>query len=57
MARVKRGVQAKARHKKVLKQAKGYRGAQSTFDEPKGDSSRISDNSDPELLDPVPNEG
>ena len=29
MARVKRGVQAKARHKKVLKQAKGYRGARS----------------------------
>ena len=27
MARVKRGVQAKARHKKVLKQAKGYCGA------------------------------
>jgi large subunit ribosomal protein L20 len=27
MARVKRGVQAKARHKKVLKQAKGYYGA------------------------------
>jgi len=26
MARVKRGVQAKARHKKVLKQAKGYFG-------------------------------
>lgn len=26
MARVKRGVQAHARHKKVLKQAKGYRG-------------------------------
>ena len=29
MARIKRGVQAKARHKKVLKQAKGYRGARS----------------------------
>ena len=29
MARVKRGVHAKARHKKVLKQAKGYRGARS----------------------------
>ena len=29
MARVKRGVQAKTRHKKVLKQAKGYRGARS----------------------------
>ena len=29
MARGKRGVQAKARHKKVLKQAKGYRGARS----------------------------
>ena len=29
MPRVKRGVQAKARHKKVLKQAKGYRGARS----------------------------
>ena len=29
MARVKRGVQAKARHEKVLKQAKGYRGARS----------------------------
>ena len=27
MARVKRGVPAKARHKKVLKQAKGYYGA------------------------------
>lgn len=26
MARVKRGVTAKARHKKVIKQAKGYRG-------------------------------
>mgnify|MGYP001183845117 FL=1 len=29
MARVKRGVQAKARHKKVLKQAKGFRGSRS----------------------------
>ena len=29
MARGKRGVQAKARHKKVLKQAKGFRGARS----------------------------
>lgn len=29
MARVKRGVTARARHKKVLKQAKGYRGARS----------------------------
>ena len=29
MARVKRGVQAKIRHKKVLKQAKGFRGARS----------------------------
>ena len=29
MARVKRGVQAKARHKKVLKKAKGYYGARS----------------------------
>ena len=29
MPRVKRGVTAKARHKKVLKQAKGYRGARS----------------------------
>jgi large subunit ribosomal protein L20 len=29
MPRVKRGVQAHARHKKVLKQAKGYRGARS----------------------------
>ena len=29
MARVKRGVQAKARHKKVLKQAKGFRAARS----------------------------
>jgi large subunit ribosomal protein L20 len=27
MARVKRGVQARARHKKVLKQARGYYGA------------------------------
>ena len=26
MARVKRGVTAHARHKKVIKQAKGYRG-------------------------------
>jgi len=26
MARVKRGVQSRARHKKVIKQAKGYRG-------------------------------
>jgi len=26
MARVKRGVQSKARHKKILKMAKGYRG-------------------------------
>ena len=26
MARVKRGVQAKAKHKKILKMAKGYRG-------------------------------
>ena len=26
MARVKRGVQARARHKKIIKQAKGYRG-------------------------------
>jgi len=26
MARIKRGVQSKARHKKVLKMAKGYRG-------------------------------
>jgi large subunit ribosomal protein L20 len=26
MARVKRGVQARARHKKVIEQAKGYRG-------------------------------
>lgn len=32
MARVKRGVTSKARHKKVLKQAKGYRGrAKSCF--------------------------
>lgn len=30
MARVKRGVTAKARHKKVLKLAKGYYGARST---------------------------
>ena len=29
MARVKRGVQAKARHKKVMKLAKGYYGARS----------------------------
>jgi large subunit ribosomal protein L20 len=29
MARVKRSVVARARHKKVLKQAKGYRGARS----------------------------
>ena len=29
MPRVKRGVNAKARHKKVLEQAKGYRGARS----------------------------
>jgi large subunit ribosomal protein L20 len=29
MARVKRGVNARARHKKVLKLAKGYRGARS----------------------------
>ena len=29
MSRVKRGVTAKARHKKVLKLAKGYRGARS----------------------------
>ncbi len=29
MPRVKRGVVARARHKKVLKQAKGYRGARS----------------------------
>ena len=29
MARVKRGVQAKARHKKILKKAKGYYGARS----------------------------
>ena len=29
MPRVKRGVTAKARHKKILKQAKGYRGARS----------------------------
>jgi large subunit ribosomal protein L20 len=29
MARVKRGVTAKARHRKVLKQAKGYKGARS----------------------------
>ena len=29
MARVKRGVVAKARHKKILKKAKGYYGARS----------------------------
>ena len=29
MSRIKRGVQAKRRHKKILKQAKGYRGARS----------------------------
>ncbi|GJM06878.1 MAG: 50S ribosomal protein L20 [marine bacterium B5-7] len=29
MARVKRGVTARARHKKILKAAKGYRGARS----------------------------
>lgn len=29
MARVKRGVQARARHKKVLKEAKGYYGSRS----------------------------
>ncbi len=29
MARVKRGVTARARHKKILKQAKGYYGARS----------------------------
>lgn len=29
MARIKRGVQTKKRHKKILKQAKGYRGARS----------------------------
>ena len=29
MARVKRGVTARARHKKVLKEAKGYQGARS----------------------------
>ena len=29
MPRVKRGVQARARHRKVLKQAKGYYGARS----------------------------
>ncbi len=29
MARVKRGVQARARHKKILKEAKGYYGARS----------------------------
>ena len=31
MARVKRGVTARARHKKVLKQDKGYYGARSRF--------------------------
>ena len=31
MARVKRGVTAHAKHKKVLKQAKGYRGFRSTI--------------------------
>ena len=30
MARVKRGVEANRRHKKVLKQAKGYYGARSS---------------------------
>ena len=30
MPRVKRGVTARARHKKVLKQAKGYRGARNS---------------------------
>ncbi|MDH3414572.1 MAG: 50S ribosomal protein L20 [Gammaproteobacteria bacterium] len=30
MPRVKRGVQARARHKKVLEQAKGYRGVRGT---------------------------
>lgn len=30
MARVKRGVTARARHKKILKMAKGYRGRSST---------------------------
>ncbi len=29
MPRAKRGVQSKARHRKILKQAKGYRGARS----------------------------
>lgn len=29
MARVKRGVIARARHKKIMKQAKGYYGARS----------------------------
>ena len=29
MARVKRGVEANRRHKKILKQAKGYYGARS----------------------------
>lgn len=31
MARVKRGVQTRARHKKVLKSAKGYYGSKSTL--------------------------
>jgi len=31
MARVKRGVVARNRHKKILKQAKGYRGARSNL--------------------------
>ncbi|MDX9917753.1 MAG: 50S ribosomal protein L20, partial [Gudongella sp.] len=34
MARVKRGVNAKKRHKKVLKQAKGYFGAKSKLFRP-----------------------
>lgn len=34
MARVKRGVNAKKRHKKVLKQAKGYYGAKSKLYRP-----------------------
>jgi large subunit ribosomal protein L20 len=34
MARVKRGVNAKKRHKKVLKQAKGYYGAKSKLFRP-----------------------
>ena len=29
MARIKRGVQTRKKHKKILKQAKGYRGARS----------------------------